>query len=92
VFGADILFDPGAASRHGIYLAMLTRWMTPAEALTTATANTGQLLALSSFMNPYPRQARRGRERRTGRPPSLDGNPLENLDLVADPDGNSRSS
>ena len=88
VFGADILFDPGAASRQGNYLAMLTRWMTPAEALRTATANTGELLALSSFINPYPGKLGVVEEGALADLILVDGNPLENLDLVADPDRN----
>lgn len=53
-FGADILFDAGAASRQGAYLAKMTRWYTPAEALKMATADNGELMALSGFINPYP--------------------------------------
>ena len=88
VFGADILFDPGAASRQGNYLAMLIRWMTPAEALRTATANTGELLALSSFINPYPGKLGVVEEGALADLILVDGNPLENLDLVADPNRN----
>ena len=88
VFGADILFDPGAASRQGSYLAMLIRWMTPAEALRTATANAGELLALSSFINPYPGKLGVVEEGALADLILVDGNPLENLDLVADPDRN----
>jgi len=85
VFGADILFDPGAASRQGNYLAMLIRWMTPAEALRTATANTGELLALSGFINPYPGKLGVVEEGALADLILVDGNPLENLELVADP-------
>jgi len=88
VFGADILFDPGAASRQGSYLAMLARWMTPAEALTMATANTGELLALSGFINPYPGKLGVVEEGALADLILVDGNPLESLDLVADPDRN----
>jgi imidazolonepropionase-like amidohydrolase len=88
VFGADILFDPGAASRQGNYLAMLIRWMTPAEALRTATANAGELLALSGFINPYPGKLGVVEEGALADLILVDGNPLENLDLVADPDRN----
>jgi imidazolonepropionase-like amidohydrolase len=88
VFGADILFDPGAASRQGSYLAMLARWMTPAEALKTATANTGELLALSSFINPYPGKLGVVEEGALADLLLVEGNPLEKLDIVADPDKN----
>jgi hypothetical protein len=53
-WGADILGDAGAASRQGQYLAMMVRWYTPAEALKMATADNGELMALSGFINPYP--------------------------------------
>ena len=88
VFGADILFDPAAASRQGSYLAMLSRWLTPAEALRMATANTGELLALSTFINPYPGKLGIVEEGALADLILVDGNPLENLALVADPDRN----
>ena len=88
VFGADVLFDPRAASRQGSYLAMLARWMTPAEALRQATANTGELLALSGFINPYPGKLGVVEEGALADLILVDGNPLENLDLVADPGRN----
>jgi imidazolonepropionase-like amidohydrolase len=84
VFGADILFNPGAVRRQGNYLAMLARWMTPAEALRTATANAGELLALSGFINPYPDKLGVVEEGALADLILVDGNPLENLDLVAD--------
>ena len=53
-FGTDILFDARLASRQGAQLAKLVRWYTPAEALKMATADNGELMALSGFINPYP--------------------------------------
>ncbi len=53
-WGADILFDPGAARRHGTDLSVMVQWYTPAEALKMATADNGELMALSGFINPYP--------------------------------------
>jgi imidazolonepropionase-like amidohydrolase len=53
-WGADVLFDAGAASRQGAYLAKMVKWYTPAEALKMATADNGELMALSGFINPYP--------------------------------------
>lgn len=87
-FGADILFDAGAASRQGRYLAMLTRWMSAAEALGMATANNGELLALSGFSNPYPGKLGVVQEGALADLLLVDGNPLENIALVEDPDKN----
>ena len=53
-FGTDVLFDEKLASRQGAQLVRLLRWYTPAEALKSATADNGELLALSGFINPYP--------------------------------------
>jgi imidazolonepropionase-like amidohydrolase len=87
-FGSDILGDPAAASQQGAALAVLARWNTPAEALRMATANNGELMALSGFINPYPGKLGVVEEGALADLLLVDGNPLENLDLVADPDRN----
>ena len=89
-WGSDILFDALAAARQGSYLAMMSRWYTPAEALRMATASNGELLALSGFINPYPGKLGVVEEGALADLLLVDGNPLENLDLVADPDKNFR--
>src|SRR5262249_1465504 len=53
-FGTDVLFDARIANRQGAILAKMVRWYTPAEALKMATADNGELIALSGFSNPYP--------------------------------------
>ncbi|BDU16452.1 metal-dependent hydrolase family protein [Lysobacter auxotrophicus] len=53
-FGTDVLFSAALARRQGELLASLTKWYTPAEALTMATSTNAQLLALSGKRNPYP--------------------------------------
>jgi imidazolonepropionase-like amidohydrolase len=87
-FGSDILGDPAAASQQGAALSVLARWNTPAEALRMATANNGELMALSGFINPYPGKLGVVEEGALADLLLVDGNPLENLDLVADPDKN----
>ena len=87
-FGADILFDAAAASRQGAYLASLARWYTPAEALKMATADNGELMALSGFINPYPGRLGVVEEGALADLLLVDGDPLADLDLVADPDRN----
>jgi imidazolonepropionase-like amidohydrolase len=89
-WGSDILFDAAAARRQGSYLAMMSRWYTPAEALRMATANNGELLALSGFINPYPGKLGIVEEGALADLLLVDGNPLDNLDVVADPDKNFR--
>ena len=87
-FGADILFDAGAASRQGAYLAKMARWYTPAEALKMATADNGELMALSGFINPYPGKLGVVETGALADLLLVEGNPLENIQLVADPDKN----
>jgi imidazolonepropionase-like amidohydrolase len=87
-WGTDILFDAGAASRQGSYLAMMVRWYTPAEALKMATADNGELMALSGFINPYPGKLGVVEEGALADLLLVDGNPLENIKLVEDPGKN----
>ena len=87
-FGTDILFDPDAANRQGAYLAKMVRWYTPAEALKMATADNGQLMALSGFINPYPGKLGVVEEGAFADLLVVDGNPLEDIKLVEDPGKN----
>jgi imidazolonepropionase-like amidohydrolase len=87
-FGTDILFSQALAERQGAMLAALTRWYTPAEALTMATSANAELLQLSGPRNPYPGRLGVVEEGALADLLLVDGNPLENLDLVADPDKN----
>ena len=84
-FGTDILFSPALAERQGQGIVDLTRWFTAAEALAMATSANGELLALSGLRNPYP--GKLGVIERGALADLLvvDGNPLENINLVADP-------
>jgi imidazolonepropionase-like amidohydrolase len=87
-FGTDILFNAGAATRQGAYLAQMVRWYTPAEALKMATADNGELMALSGFINPYPGKLGVVEGGALADLLLVEGNPLENIQLVADPDKN----
>jgi len=87
-FGTDVLFDPGLAKKNGKQLAKLTRWYTPFEALKMATYDNAQLLKMSGPRDPYPGEMGVVKEGALADLILVDGNPLENLDLVADPDKN----
>jgi imidazolonepropionase-like amidohydrolase len=87
-WGADLLFDARVASRQGAWLAKLVRWYTPAEVLKMATADNGELMALSGFINPYPGTLGVVAEGALADLLLVDGNPLENLRLIEDPDQN----
>ena len=84
-FGTDILFSPALAARQGQGIVDLTRWFTPAEALAMATSANGELLALSGLRNPYPGKLGVVEQGALADLLVVDGNPLENIDVVADP-------
>jgi imidazolonepropionase-like amidohydrolase len=84
-----MLFDPEIAAKQGKFLTKLKRWFTPYEALKMATSTNAELLALSGPRNPYPEGPLGVIEEGAYADLLLvDGNPLQNLDLVADPDKN----
>jgi imidazolonepropionase-like amidohydrolase len=87
-FGTDILFDARLAARQGAILAKMVRWYTPAETLKMATADNGELMALSGFINPYPGKLGIVEEGAIADLLLVDGNPLENIKLVVEPDRN----
>jgi imidazolonepropionase-like amidohydrolase len=84
-WGTDILFSSSLARRQGDLLVKLSHWYTPAEALVMATGTNGALLALSGKRNPYPGKLGVVEEGAFADLLLVDGNPLENLALVADP-------
>jgi len=88
-FGTDILFDPELAGKQGEILAKLGRWFTPFETLKMATCDNAELLKLSGQLNPYPLGPLGVVEEGAYADLILvDGNPLEDLDLVSDPEAN----
>lgn len=87
-FGTDILFSQALAERQGDGLVDMTRWYTPGEVLIMATSTNGELLALSGLRNPYPGKIGVVEEGALADLLLVDGNPLEDIRLVADPDKN----
>ena len=84
-WGTDILFDPMKATAQGAMLARMKRWYTPAEALRMATSGNAELLALSGPRSPYPGKLGVVEEGALADLLLVDGDPLADLDLVADP-------
>ncbi len=87
-FGTDVLFSKELAQRQGSMLAALANWYTPAEALIMATSTNAELLNLSGPRNPYPGKLGVIEAGALADLLLVEGNPLEKLDLVADPDRN----
>ena len=67
-------------------LASMKRWYEPAEILTMATRNNAELLALSGSHSPYPGKLGVIEKGALADILLVDGNPLVDIDLVADPE------
>jgi imidazolonepropionase-like amidohydrolase len=87
-WGTDVLFLPELARQQGALLAKITTWFTPAEALAQATSTNARLLAMSGKRNPYPGKLGVVEEGALADLLLVDGNPLENIAIVTDPDRN----
>jgi imidazolonepropionase-like amidohydrolase len=87
-WGTDVLFSRALAQQQGAILASMTRWYTPAETLVMATSTNAELLALSGKRNPYPGNLGVIEEGALADLLLVDGNPLDKIDLIADPANN----
>lgn len=87
-WGTDVLFSRALAERQGAILASLVRWYTPPEALAMATGTNAELLAMSGERNPYPGKLGVVEEGALADLLLVDGNPLETIELIADPGKN----
>jgi imidazolonepropionase-like amidohydrolase len=87
-WGTDLLFAAPLAKMQGALLAKIATWFTPAEALAQATGTNARLLALSGERNPYKGKLGVVEEGAFADLLLVDGNPIEDIALVADPDRN----
>jgi len=84
-FGTDVLFSQALAEQQGALLASLTRYYTPAEVLVMATGTNAELLKLSGKRSPYRGKLGVVEEGALADLVLVDGNPVENISLIADP-------
>ena len=87
-WGTDVLFSAALAKQQGAILASLSRWYTPAETLIMATSTNAELLALSGKRSPYPGKLGVIEEGALADLLLVNGNPLEDINLIADPGKN----
>ena len=87
-WGTDFLFEPELNAEQNAYILGLREWFTPAEILKLVTHDNAELLALSGLRSPY--QGRLGvvEEGALADLLLVEGDPLANLDLIADPERN----
>jgi imidazolonepropionase-like amidohydrolase len=84
-WGTDVLFSQALAQQQGALLASIVRWYTPAEALVMATGTNAQLLAMSGKRSPYKGKLGVVEEGALADLLLVDGNPIADIKLVADP-------
>jgi len=87
-WGTDIIFSEPLARMQGALLAKMVKWYTPAETLAMATSINAQLLTLSGKRNPYPGRLGVVQEGALADLLLIDGDPLSNIALIADPEKN----
>lgn len=84
-WGTDFLFEPALNVEQNANLLLLKEWFTPAEILKMVTHDNAQLLALSGLRSPYQGTLGVVREGALADLILVNGNPLENIDLLGDP-------
>jgi imidazolonepropionase-like amidohydrolase len=87
-WGTDIINDPKGAGKQGLMLTRMVRWYSTAEALIMATSTNADLLSMSGPRNPYPGRIGILEEGALADLLLMDGDPLTNIELIADPDRN----
>ncbi len=87
-WGTDLMFLPAQMKNQNTDIPKLTAWMSPADALKLVTHDNAQLLALSGPRNPYPGKLGVVEEGALADLMLVDGDPIANIKLIADPDKN----
>lgn len=87
-WGTDFLFEPDLNEQQNAYLLRLKPHFAPAELLRLATHDNAQLLALSGPRKPYEGRLGVVEEGALADLILVTGNPLDDIDLIGDPDRN----
>jgi len=88
LWGTDFLFNPEQNKNQNKDILKLKQWFTPAEVLKLLTFDNAQVFQLSGPRNPYPGKLGVVEPGAYADLLLVDGDPLANLDLVADPTKN----
>ncbi|MDK3075566.1 amidohydrolase family protein [Sedimentitalea sp. JM2-8] len=87
-FGTDTQNWPELQDRQGAQLAKLTRWFEPWEVLRMATSQNYEMFKMVGPRDPYPGKNGVIEEGALADILLVDGNPLEDINLIADPEAN----
>lgn len=85
-WGTDFLFEPELNEEQNEYILKLKEWFTPYEILKMITYDNAQLLALSGNRSPYIGKIGVIETGALADLILIDGNPLKNIDLIAETD------
>ncbi|MCW5912508.1 MAG: amidohydrolase family protein [Cyclobacteriaceae bacterium] len=85
-WGTDFLFEPELNSEQNQYILKLQPWFTNAEILKMITRDNGELLQLSGLRSPYQGKIGVIEEGALADILLVDGNPVQDLSLIAKPD------
>jgi len=86
-WGTDFLFEPELNEQQNDYILRLKQWFSNAEILKMITYDNAQLLQLSGLRSPYQGKLGVIEQGALADLILVDGNPLEDLSLLADPEG-----
>ncbi|MBD3906273.1 amidohydrolase family protein [Chryseobacterium sp. Ch-15] len=87
-WGTDFLFEPELNEDQNKYILRLQKWFSNAEILKMITQDNGELLQLSGLRSPYPGKLGVVEEQAFADLLLVDGNPLKDLSLIANPEKN----
>jgi len=87
-WGTDFLFEPALNDEQNGFILGLREWFTPAEILKMVTHDNAELLQLSGLRSPYPGRLGVVEPGALADLLLVAGDPLRNLDVLADPDRN----
>ncbi len=85
-WGTDFLFEPDLNKEQNAYILQLLEWFSPAETLKMVTHDNAQMLALSGLRSPHQGILGVVQEGAYADLLLVNGNPLENMDLIATPE------
>lgn len=87
-WGTDFLFEPDLNKLQNTFILRLQKWFTNAVIIKMITQDNGELLQLSGLRSPYPGKLGIVEEGALADLILVDGDPLKNLKLLADPEKN----
>ncbi|WP_313239660.1 amidohydrolase family protein [Sphingobacterium multivorum] len=87
-WGTDFLFEPELNKMQNAFILRLQKWFTNAEIIKMITQDNCELLQLSGLRSPYPGKLGIVEEGALADLILVDGDPLKNLKLLADPEKN----